>query len=56
MKKSEGQDLKKQVIIGGGACGLMAAIQASRIGAAVTVLEQNDRTGQKNSCDRKRTL
>ena len=48
MKKSEGQDLKKQVfVVGAGASGLMAAIQAAVYGAAVTVLEQNDRPGRK---------
>ncbi len=34
-------------IIGGGASGLMAAIQAARAGARVTVLEQNERPGRK---------
>ena len=48
MKKSEGPDLKKQIfVIGAGASGLMAAIQAAVYGAAVTVLEQNDRPGKK---------
>lgn len=48
MKKSEGADLKKQIfVIGAGASGLMAAIQAAVYGAAVTVLEQNDRPGRK---------
>lgn len=48
MKKSEGPDLKKQIfVIGAGASGLMAAIQAAVYGAAVTVLEQNDRPGRK---------
>ena len=37
MKKSEGPDLKKQIfVIGAGASGLMAAIQAAVYGAAVT--------------------
>lgn len=48
MKKSEGPDLKKQIfVIGAGASGLMAAIQSAVYGAAVTVLEQNDRPGRK---------
>ena len=48
MKKSEGPDLKKQIfVVGAGASGLMAAIQAAINGAAVTVLEQNDRPGRK---------
>lgn len=48
MKKSEESGRKKQVIVvGAGASGLMAAIQAARNGAAVTVLEQNDRPGRK---------
>jgi len=40
MKKSVG-------IVGGGAAGMMAAITAARQGAAVTVLEGNDRVGKK---------
>ena len=35
------------VIVGGGASGLMAAIQAAEAGAAVTVLEQNENLGRK---------
>lgn len=39
---------KKQiVIIGAGASGLMAAIMAARNGAAVTILEQNEKPGKK---------
>ena len=39
---------KRQVVItGAGACGLMAAIMAARDGAAVTVLEQNEKPGKK---------
>lgn len=38
---------KRVLIIGGGASGLMAAIVAAREGAAVTVLEHNDRPGRK---------
>lgn len=39
--------MTKIVIIGGGACGMMAAIQAARKGAQVTVLEQNEKPGKK---------
>ena len=35
------------LIVGGGATGLMAAITAARCGAAVTVLEQNEKPGKK---------
>ena len=38
---------KKIVVIGGGASGLMAAIQAARCGASVTVLEHNEKPGKK---------
>ena len=39
---------KRQVVItGAGASGLMAAIMAARNGAAVTVLEQNEKPGKK---------
>ena len=37
----------KIIIVGGGASGLMAAIAAARNGAAVTILEKNDRVGKK---------
>lgn len=41
-------DKKTQVIIvGGGAAGLTAGIMAARNGAAVTILEQNDKPGRK---------
>lgn len=39
--------MKKVVIIGGGASGIMAAIQAARTGAAVTLLEHNEKPGKK---------
>lgn len=43
-----GQMMKQQVlIIGGGASGMMAAITAAEQGAAVTLLEKNDRLGKK---------
>ena len=38
---------KELVVIGGGAAGMMAAICASRAGAAVTLLEPNERLGKK---------
>ncbi|MDO4617017.1 MAG: NAD(P)/FAD-dependent oxidoreductase [Lachnospiraceae bacterium] len=37
----------KVVIIGGGASGLMAGIQAARAGASVTILEKCDKPGKK---------
>ena len=39
--------MKQIIIVGAGASGLVAAIKAAAIGAAVTVLEQNDRPGRK---------
>lgn len=39
--------MKKVVIIGGGASGMMAAIQAARTGAAITLLEHNEKPGKK---------
>lgn len=39
--------MKKVVIIGGGASGMIAAIQAARTGAAVTLLEHNEKPGKK---------
>ena len=38
---------KQIVVIGGGAAGMMAAITAAREGAAVTLLEPNERLGKK---------
>jgi len=35
------------VIIGGGACGLMCAVQAGYLGKKTLVLERNDRLGAK---------
>ncbi len=40
-------DAPKIAVIGGGAAGLLAAGTASRAGAAVTVIERNDRPGKK---------
>lgn len=39
--------MNRVIIVGGGASGIMAAITAARNGAQVTVLEQNDRPGEK---------
>lgn len=38
---------RKIAVAGGGAAGMMAAVQAARDGAAVTVYEKNDRIGKK---------
>ena len=38
---------KHVIIVGEGASGLMAGIMASRNGAAVTTLEQNEKPGKK---------
>ena len=40
-------DVRKIAVIGGGAAGMMAAISAADMGAAVTVFEKNDRMGKK---------
>lgn len=39
--------MKRVIIIGGGASGLMAAISAARQGAKVTLIEKNKQTGKK---------
>lgn len=39
--------MKKVMIIGGGASGMMAAISASLSGAEVLIIEQNEKTGKK---------
>ena len=38
---------RQVVIVGAGASGMTAAIMAARNGAAVTVLEQNEKPGKK---------
>ena len=49
--------MERQVaVIGGGAAGMTAAIQAAGEGAAVTVYERNDRVGKKNSVHGKRQM
>lgn len=49
--------MKQQVIIvGAGASGLAAAIQAARQGASVTVLEHTARPGKKTSFHWKRKM
>ena len=39
--------MRKVIVIGAGAAGLMAAIHAARAGAEVTVLERNEKAGKK---------
>ena len=39
--------MKTVAVVGGGAAGLMAAIHAARMGAAVTIYEKNERCGRK---------
>ena len=58
----------KTIIIGGGAAGCFAAVQAAALGDTVTVIERNDRIGKKlritgkgrcnltNNCDRETLL
>lgn len=43
----ENRSRKQVVVIGAGPAGMMAAIQASKAGAAVTLLERNSRVGRK---------
>ncbi len=39
--------MKRVIVIGGGAAGMMAAVWAAREGAQVTLLEKNEKTGKK---------
>lgn len=39
--------MRKVLVIGGGAAGMMAAITAAKAGAEVTLLEKNEKTGKK---------
>ncbi len=38
---------RRIAVVGGGAAGMMAAIQSARLGAQVTIYERNDRVGRK---------
>ena len=38
---------KRILVVGGGAAGMMAAITAARQGAAVSLVERNERLGRK---------
>ena len=41
-------EMRRQLaVVGGGAAGMMAAVSAAEKGAAVTLLEPNDRLGKK---------
>ncbi len=46
MKKKDSEAVRVAVI-GGGAAGMMAAVTAAELGAAVTLFEKNDRMGKK---------
>ena len=46
-KRQIGTMRKNIAVIGGGACGMAAAISAAREGACVTIYERNDRLGKK---------
>lgn len=46
-KKHAPDPLHSLIVVGGGAAGLMAAIQAAQQGASVTILEHNEKTGRK---------
>jgi len=39
--------MKRVCVVGGGAAGMMAAVTAARLGAAVTLLERNPKVGRK---------
>lgn len=43
----EEADVRRVVVVGGGAAGMMAAIRAADMGASVTLFEKNDRMGKK---------
>ena len=47
MTKNEIDALRRVIVIGGGAAGMMAAISAAECGAQVTLYERNDRMGKK---------
>lgn len=39
--------MRRVIVVGGGAAGMMAAISAAKAGAEVTLLEKNEKTGKK---------
>lgn len=39
--------MRRVIVVGGGAAGMMAAVSAAKAGAAVTLLEKNEKTGKK---------
>ena len=43
----EETNVRRVIVIGGGAAGMMAAIKAADMGAEVTLFEKNDRMGKK---------
>ena len=45
--KKTNSDAATVAVIGGGAAGMMAAVKAAALGAAVTIFEKNDRLGKK---------
>lgn len=46
--------MKKVIVIGGGAAGMMAAIQSALSGSEVLLLEKNEKLGKKTFYHRKR--
>ena len=42
----KGNFMKRVLVIGAGASGLVAAIEAARLGAKVTVIEKNNKIGK----------
>lgn len=46
-KKKPVDPSRSLIVVGGGAAGLMAAVQAAKAGASVTLLEHNEKTGRK---------
>ncbi|MDO4632512.1 MAG: aminoacetone oxidase family FAD-binding enzyme [Eubacteriales bacterium] len=46
-RKESGNAVRRVVVIGGGAAGLMAAVKAAECGARVTLLEANEKPGKK---------
>ena len=49
-------EINDVIIIGGGAAGLMCAIQAAQRGRSVVILERNDRIGKKILISKHRRL
>ena len=41
-RESKGEEVREIIVVGGGVTGMIASIEASRLGASVVLLEENE--------------